>query len=105
MENPNLEYINQLSAGNKEFEVKIITILKTELPEEIVTYQQAIETKNFKLASDCVHKLKHKVSFLGLIEGYAICEKYENALKNDETEMKIEFEEILNKMQNFVVTL
>ncbi|MGL2994835.1 Hpt domain-containing protein [Flavobacterium sp. TSSA_36] len=105
MENPNLEYINQLSAGNKEFEIKIISILKSELPQEVKIYQEAIISNEYKVAADCVHKLKHKVSFLGLIEGYAIAEKYENALKIDQIEMKKEFEEILNKIQNFVVTL
>lgn len=105
MENPNLEYINQLAAGNKEFEVKIISILKSELPQEVIIYQEAIASKRYKAAADCVHKLKHKVSFLGLIEGYAIAEKYEEALKTNQIEMKVEFEEILKKIQNFVIAL
>jgi HPt (histidine-containing phosphotransfer) domain-containing protein len=105
MENPNLEYINQLSAGNKDFEVKIISILKTELPQEIQIYKDAIVSEHYKIAADCVHKLKHKISFLGLVEGYAVAEKYENALKVGQIDMKIEFEDILNKIQDFVVTL
>jgi HPt (histidine-containing phosphotransfer) domain-containing protein len=105
MEKPNLEYINQLSGGNKDFEIKIISILKSELPQEIQIYEEAIVSLNYKIAADCVHKLKHKISFLGLVEGYAVAEKYENALKIDQIEMKNEFEKILNILQNFVVTL
>ncbi|MGL5112132.1 MAG: Hpt domain-containing protein [Flavobacterium sp.] len=105
MEKPNLEYINQLAAGNKEFEEKIILILKKELPQERQAYQEALAEKNTKFAADCVHKLKHKVSFLGLTEGYSVCEKYEESLKRNEFDRQDEFEEILNKIQSFIVNL
>lgn len=105
MEQPNSEYIIQLSGDNEEFKTRIITILKRELPEEIELYQNYISNKNFKLAAESVHKLKHKVSILGLEKSYYIAEEYEDNLKQNSTNLQSDFEAILKRMQDFVATL
>jgi HPt (histidine-containing phosphotransfer) domain-containing protein len=105
MEKPNSNYINQLSGDNEEFKAKVIGILKRELPEEIAIYQNLIQTKNFKLAAESVHKLKHKVSILGLEKSYYIAEEFENNLKENLTDLQPDFETILKSMQDFVDTL
>jgi HPt (histidine-containing phosphotransfer) domain-containing protein len=102
MEKPNLNYINQLSGDNEEFKAKIIGILKKELPEEVALYQNHIQTKNLKLAGEIVHKLKHKVSILGLEKSYYIAEEFEGNLKEQSTKLQSEFESILKMMQDFV---
>ncbi|WP_298391709.1 Hpt domain-containing protein [Flavobacterium sp.] len=102
MEQPNSNYINQLSGDNEEFKAKIIGILKRELPEEVALYQNQIKTKNYKLAAESVHKLKHKVSILGLEKSYYIAEEYEDNLKEQSTILQSEFESILKMMQDFV---
>jgi hypothetical protein len=102
MEQPNSEYINQLSGDNEEFKSRVITILKRELPEEIELYQNYISNKNFKLAAESVHKLKHKISILGLEKSYYIAEEYENNLNENATNMQSEFEAILQSMHDFV---
>ncbi len=105
MEQPNSEYINQLSGDNEEFKAKVIGILKRELPEEVAFYENQIQSKNYKLAAESVHKLKHKVSILGLEKSYYIAEEYEDNLKEQSTELQSEFESILKAMQDFVDTL
>lgn len=102
MEKPNLEYINQLSGDNEEFKLKVITILKSELPQEIEMYQNQINSKNFKLAAESVHKLKHKISILGLDKNYLIASEYEDNLKDQSIKLQSEFEAILQVMQDFV---
>lgn len=102
MEQPNLNYINQLSGDNEEFKVKIISILKKELPEEIDIYKEHINKNNYKLAAESVHKLKHKLSILGLEKNYYIAEKFEDNLKQNSTDLQSDFETILKLVQDFV---
>lgn len=105
MENPNLNYIDELADGNHEFKTKIIGILKKELPNEIKGYTEEIENSNFLAAAQSVHKLKHKISVLGLEKSYYIAEEYENNLKNNGIKLADDFESILKVMQDFVHSL
>jgi hypothetical protein len=47
MEQPNLNYIDELSGDNLEFKTKLIGILKKELPKEIIGYSGEMENTNF----------------------------------------------------------
>ncbi|MBC5836945.1 Hpt domain-containing protein [Flavobacterium muglaense] len=105
MEQPNLNYINDLSGDNAEFKQKLIAILKRELPEEIDVYNKEYANVNYLLAAQSVHKLKHKISILGLEKSYYIAEEYENNLKENSTDLKAVFENILESMQEFVSDL
>ncbi|MFV8358006.1 Hpt domain-containing protein, partial [Flavobacterium sp. XS1P32] len=102
MEQPNLNYINELSGDNLEFRTKLIGILKKELPKEIIGYSGEMENTNFLEAAQSVHKLKHKISILGLEKSYYIAEEYESDLKNNSTNLAVDFENILKIMQEFV---
>jgi HPt (histidine-containing phosphotransfer) domain-containing protein len=105
MEQANSDYINQLCGDNVEFREKMIAILKRELPEEIATYYDQIQNNNFLLAAGCVHKLKHKISILGLKKSYYIAEQFEDNLKDNSTELKSDFDVIIKIMQDFVAKL
>jgi HPt (histidine-containing phosphotransfer) domain-containing protein len=102
MEQANSEYIDQLSGDNIEFKKKIIGILKSELPVEVTTYREQIQNKNYLLAAGCVHKLKHKISILGLKKSYYIAEQFENNLKLNSTDLEAEFSTIIKIMDDFV---
>ncbi|MEZ7500206.1 Hpt domain-containing protein [Flavobacterium sp. Arc3] len=102
MEQPNLNYIKELSGDNLDFKNKIIAILKKELPDEIALYTQEYANANYLLAAQSVHKLKHKISVLGLEKSYYIAEEYENNLKDNSTDLNADFENILKSMQDFV---
>ncbi|WP_031425259.1 Hpt domain-containing protein [Flavimarina sp. Hel_I_48] len=101
-EKPNLSYINQLSGGDKIFEGKLLSVIKRELPEEAATYRTSIKNKDFTEAAVNVHKLKHKISILGLEESYLFAENYEEELREDKNVSQSEFEEILHAMSAFI---
>jgi hypothetical protein len=105
MEQANLNYINELCGDDFDFKIKIISILKKELPEEIIVYNGCKKNINFRLMADSVHKLKHKISLLGLEKSYYIAGKFEENLKNNSTNLQSDFEGILKKMQEFVILL
>ncbi|WP_298223978.1 Hpt domain-containing protein [Flavobacterium sp.] len=105
MEQPNNNYIDQLSGDNLEFKAKMIAILKRELPEEIEIYLNQMRNNDWAEAAQCVHKLKHKISILGLEKSYYIAEQFETQLKNKNTVLHSDFEAILEVMQQFVQEL
>ena len=101
-ESPNLSYIHQLSGGDKDFEKKLLAVVNRELPEEIEAYKYSIQTKSYKNAASDVHKLKHKISILGLEKSYRFAELYEDELREGINHRQAEFEEILQGMLTFI---
>ena len=99
---PNLNYINSLSEGDKSFEMKILGIIKKEFKEEKNTYYNNMKIDNFKLCAENVHKIKHKISILGLEKSYEIAERYENNLREGNYELQNRFSDILNKVTNYL---
>jgi len=100
---PNLSYINELSGGDLSFEEKILSVIKKEFPEEKNIYYQNLKEKKYKEVAENVHKLKHKISILGLENGYSIAVEYENnLLDNSNLTLKEEFESILQNMTQFL---
>jgi HPt (histidine-containing phosphotransfer) domain-containing protein len=104
-EKPNLLYLKEISGGDVEFEEKLLKIVKKELPEEINDYKNFLNENNFKQAAELVHKIKHKISILGLEKSYQVAIDYEENLKLDNLSLKMEFEEILNSMISFIKTV
>ena len=104
-ETPNLNYIEQLSGGDLSFQNKLIGIIKTEFPEEETIFLNNVKSNNFKEASENVHKLKHKISILGLEKSYEVAANFENNLLENSAEGKEDFEIILKTITNFLATL
>ncbi len=104
METPNLSYIHSLSGGDKEFEQELLSVLKEEFPIEKQVYQKSIEEKKYKNAAENVHKLKHKISILGLEKSYQTANTYENQLKEDNLSLQNEFDAILTIITNYLET-
>jgi len=102
VENPNLNYIKELSGGDLDFEESILSVIKKEFPEEIELFKTNFINKNYLEASKNVHKLKHKISILGMPKGLQLASKFEDALKNNKTELYSNFLEILNKIHVYL---
>ena len=98
MEQPNMSYINNLSGGDKLFAKKLIAVIKSEFPEEKRVYLNNFDAKNFLKAAENVHKLKHKISILGLEKSHEIASIYENELKDGNIAQKDVFYNILETM-------
>ncbi|XCF05352.1 Hpt domain-containing protein [Tamlana crocina] len=102
MEKPNLTYIESMSGGDKAFEEKLLSIIKTEFPQEKETYYNNLADKNFKETAENVHKLKHKISILGLEKSYKVAVAFENNLLQGNTDLSEEFESILTNITNYL---
>ena len=105
MEQPNLSFIHSMSGGDKAFEHKLINIIKLEFPQEKEIYYANYAANNFKQAAENVHKLKHKISILGLEKSYAIAVAFEENLLEGNTHLNNEFESILNTITNYLQQL
>ncbi|MFT5846618.1 MAG: HPt (histidine-containing phosphotransfer) domain-containing protein [Psychroserpens sp.] len=105
MEQPNLSYIESMSGGDKAFEQQLIAIIKEEFPEEKKVYFENSVAKNYKLTAENVHKLKHKISILGLENSYEVAVAFENNLLEGNTARQDEFEAILTVITNYLQQL
>lgn len=101
MEQPNLDYINELAGDDIAFKAKLCATIKKELPLEIAEYKKEIENGNYIESANHVHKLKHKISVMGMEKSYYLAEEFENNLKNHSAQLQSEFENILLIMQQF----
>jgi HPt (histidine-containing phosphotransfer) domain-containing protein len=102
MDQPNMHYIDQLSGGDVEFEKKFIGILKSEFPEELLSYLDSIKKKDAKTAADLVHKIKHKFSILSMSESYELAVVYETALRKGNFDHHKQFLTILEQVRDFI---
>ncbi|MFY7672355.1 Hpt domain-containing protein [Tenacibaculum sp. MEBiC06402] len=101
-EEPNINYIQQLSGGDIEFEEKMMSILKKELPFEIETYLNTLKINNLQQTAEIVHKIKHKISILGLEKSYQFTIQYEKELLEGNKSKHEDFLKILNTMSDFL---
>ncbi len=105
MEQPNMKYINALSDGDLGFKNKIINIIKLELPDETLLYNKNMADKNYKKAAENVHKLKHKISILGLEKSCVLATEFENNLKDGNPQLEHRFNTILQTLAEYLKTL
>ncbi len=102
MDQPNMNYIQQLSDGDTEFEQQFITILKEEFPKEKEQFLMALNTTDYKKAAEVVHKLKHKFNILGMENAYHLSVKYEDELRANTMELNTEFIQVLDRMGSYI---
>lgn len=105
MKQPNLAYIKNLSKEDGVFAKKLIDIIKFELPVEKELYEKNINSRNFKKAAGNVHKIKHKIGILSFDTGYAIATAHENNLKEDDNSLEKAFDEVLEIIANYLLSI
>ena len=102
MEQPNLGYIEEIAGGDPTIVAQFVEIIKKEFPLELEQYHKLIGSKDSANAAALVHKLKHKISILGLSEGYQLAVAHEDALKNADFELSPKFVEVLETITLFL---
>lgn len=102
MEQPNLSVIKEISGNDSDFQNSILEIIKTEFPGEVSTFVENFDSKNYLEAANNVHKIKHKISLLGLEKGLKLATEFENALKEGDTKLHNSFIEILDKIHVYL---
>jgi HPt (histidine-containing phosphotransfer) domain-containing protein len=105
MEQPNLDYINDLAGDDEAFRAKLVATIKAELPGEIEAYETSYNSADYKAAVGHVHKLKHKISILGLEKSYYLAADFEDELKNNKTSLATDFERVLHTIKDFAASL
>lgn len=105
MEKANLHYVNQLANGDKEIKKMLIYVIKTEYPEEKRDYFESLQQNDFRKIEENVHKIKHKISILGLIKSYQLANEFEHNLREKSLEKRADFEQILKTIDLFLKTL
>ncbi|UZO82254.1 Hpt domain-containing protein [Aquimarina sp. ERC-38] len=105
MEQPNLNYIEELAAGSDAFKQKLIAIVKREFPEEKETFLSNYQAKRYELTAENVHKLKHKIGMLGFEKGYEVAIAFENELKDEEYSLYPDFIRILESIEAFLIKI
>mmetsp|Transcript_32020 Transcript_32020/g.37335 ORF Transcript_32020/g.37335 Transcript_32020/m.37335 type:complete len:105 (+) Transcript_32020:520-834(+) len=102
MEQPNLSLIKEISGNDLAFENSILEIIKKEFPVEVSLFIKNFQEKKFIEASNNVHKIKHKISLLGLEKGLETASAYEMALKEGDTKLHNIFLEIIDKIHVYL---
>ena len=102
MEQPNFEYIDALADGDEHFRNKLLLVIQNEFPQELESYQDASQSNNFFAIAELVHKLKNKISMLGLNQGYRTAQAYEEGLKKGDLSKREKFEAVLDTMTHFI---
>ena len=62
----NMNYLNELSAGNSDFELEMIQLFLKQIPEELQNMANAIEINDIQKIRDLCHKLKSSFDIFGL---------------------------------------
>ncbi|MEM6719875.1 MAG: Hpt domain-containing protein [Bacteroidota bacterium] len=105
MEQPNLTYVEQLARGDENIRQTLIDVIKTEFPEEKKEYYESLDKKDYKKIEENVHKLKHKISILGLEKSYELANTYEHNLREHKMDGEADFEKILNTISAYIKTM
>ncbi len=105
MEQPNLEYVDQLANGDASVRAILIDVIKTEFPDERKDYDESVENNEFKKIEENVHRLKHKISILGLEKSYKRANEFEHNLREHSLEGIEDFEKILLVISAYLKTI
>ncbi|WP_430411083.1 Hpt domain-containing protein [Kordia sp.] len=105
MEQPNLTYIEQLARGDAAIRQTLIDVIKTEFPDEKQDYHDSLDKKDYKKIEENVHRLKHKISILGLEQSYELANTYEHNLREKKMDGVEEFEQILTTITEYIKTI
>ncbi len=74
----NIDYLVNVTRGNKEMMNNIIQVFLEETPDELSALDDAIKKSNYTVISDIVHKVKSSFSILGISVLESVFEKMEN---------------------------
>ena len=62
----NLDYLSQLSGGDKAFEKQILEQFVVQMPDEMHQLENAVRSRNFNAVKSVAHSLKSTVGYVGL---------------------------------------
>jgi len=105
MEKPNLEFVDKLASGDESVRKTLIDVIKTEFPEEKEDYYNSLKNKDYRKIEENVHRIKHKISILGLEKSYEIANEFEHNLRELNLDKVEDFEGILIVISEYLKTI
>ena len=105
METPNLDYVNSLARDDDSFKDLLIDVIKNEFPVEQKEYHESCKNNDYKKIEESVHKIKHKISILGLEKSYKKANEFEHNLRELSLIGQQDFEKTLIAITNYIETI
>ncbi|SIS81464.1 hypothetical protein SAMN05421766_104109 [Zobellia uliginosa] len=103
LERPSLNYVeNLIGARDLDFEQKFISLLKSEFSWDLGKYLYHIKLGEPRAAAEIVHKLKYKISILGMEKTFLFAEEHKERLHSGDTVFDDDFKEVLKKINVFL---
>ena len=99
---PNLSYVFSLVKNDFEFKNKFLAIIKSEFPMELERYLFHMRRDEPRAAAELVHKLKYRISALGMNKSFELTENHEERLHVADTSLDLAFRRILKKIVAFL---
>ncbi|WP_121352364.1 ATP-binding protein [Flavisolibacter nicotianae] len=93
-----MDYLNELSGGDKTFERQILEQFLVQMPEELQQLEDAIENKAFDLIKQTSHSLKSTVGYVGLSEElHPPLDRIEkDAINGEESNFRVDLDYVKN---------
>ncbi|WP_297509207.1 Hpt domain-containing protein [Flavobacterium sp.] len=101
-ENPNLDYLEQLAAGDLTVRKTIYALMVNEFDSDFEAYKKAKLQNDAQACIALVHRLKHKIGFLGMEYSYQIANRYEVELRRNSDRFAAEFDAVLDQIHEFI---
>ncbi|MBU2947723.1 Hpt domain-containing protein [Zobellia uliginosa] len=102
-ERPSLNYVeNLVGARDSEFEQKFVILLKSEFAWDLGKYLYHIKLNEPRAAAEIVHKLKYKISILGMEKTFAFAEEHKERLHAGDAAFDEDFKKVLKKINVFL---
>lgn len=103
----NLEKINEISDGDKDFIEAVVVTFIEEIPEDLVKLEQEVKSGNYEGIYQVSHKIKPNLDLLGMQESY---EQNLQILswakeKNNITDIVTTFESVQKKINDNITAL
>ena len=75
----NLDYLDELSGGDKDLKIMMLETVLQGLPDEIAAVEQALNNQNWSELRAAAHKMKSTCAYIGLNETVEIARSIENS--------------------------
>jgi HPt (histidine-containing phosphotransfer) domain-containing protein len=105
MEKPNLQYVDSLARGDESVRKILINTIKMEFPKEKEDFYISLKKKDYKKIEENVHRIKHKISILGLVKSYEKANEFEHNLREKSISGFRDFEKTLISISEYIKTM
>lgn len=102
----NLAKIEELSGGDEDFVLSVVTLFTEEVPEDMGKIEEGIAEENFEKVYQHAHKIKPNVDLVGLDEAFQLILEIEHSAKQKKLEeVKVKYRVIKENIETAIEVL